>query len=970
MPDRIIVHGARQHNLQNIDVEIPRDALVVVTGLSGSGKSSLAFDTIYAEGQRRYVESLSAYARQFLDRLQKPDVDRIDGLSPAIAIEQRSAGSNPRSLVATTTEVYDYLRLLFAHIGRPHCPRCGRPIAGQSAQRIADRLAALPPGRKVMILAPKVRGRKGEHKEVLASLQRDGFVRARIDGEIRALDEDIDLDRNKRHTIEVVVDRLITGRTTPSRLMDSVETALRAGEGVLVAMVEDPDAPGGWREEIMSEHLACPECGISFPELLPRNFSFNSPYGACPTCHGLGSHLVFVPEKVVPDPNLSIRKGAIPLWRRGPRRLIIYYNHLLRSVAAHYGFDLNTPWKDLPERIRHILLYGSGDEAVAFDFWWGGRRHHVVKPFEGVIPNLERRFQETESDAVRERLRQAMGRVTCPVCKGARLRQESLAVTIRGTNIRDLCAMSIEHAAGFMAELEENMTEQERAIAGEIVKEVRTRLGFLMSVGLGYLTLDRESGTLSGGEAQRIRLATQVGSGLVGVVYVLDEPTIGLHQRDNDRLLSTLERLRDQGNTVIVVEHDLETIRRADYVIDLGPGAGRHGGRLVCCGPPERIAACPDSVTGAFLRRDREIPVPSKRTRGNGRVLRLIGAAEHNLKHIDVEFPLGTFTCITGVSGSGKSTLVDDILKRAVARALGLNADPPGRHERIEGLENVDKLIVIDQSPIGRTPRSNPATYTNAFTLIRQLFAMCPEARMRGYKPGRFSFNVKGGRCEECRGDGIRKIEMQFLPDVYVLCEACKGQRYNRETLNIRYKGKNIAEVLDMTVEEALEFFQHHPGLKRKLGTLDEVGLGYIKLGQPAPTLSGGEAQRVKLAAELARRPRGHTLYILDEPTTGLHVADVEKLLRVLLRLRDQGNTVLVIEHNLEVVKVADYIIDLGPEGGDAGGRIVASGTPEEIAACDGSWTGKYLREVVGIQPARRRAPRGRRARSRKKAVG
>ncbi|NOY82042.1 MAG: excinuclease ABC subunit UvrA [Kiritimatiellaeota bacterium] len=964
MPTEIKVWGARQHNLKNIDVAIPRDALVVITGLSGSGKSSLAFDTIYAEGQRRYVESLSAYARQFLDRLQKPDVERIDGLSPAIAIEQRSAGSNPRSLVATTTEIYDYLRLLFAHIGEPHCPRCGQPVFGQSAQRITDALAAQPEGRRLVILAPRIRGRKGEHREVLAELQRDGFVRARVDGEIRALDEEIELDRNKRHTIEAVVDRLVTGRTSAARLTDSVELALRVGEGVLVAMIEDEHAKNGWREEILSEHLACTHCDISFGELLPRNFSFNSPYGACPTCHGLGNRLVFLPEQVVPDPTLSIRRGAIPLWRRGPRRLIIYYNHLLRCLAEHYGFALTTPWEDLPEKVRQTLLYGSGDEEIVFDFWRGGRRHRMVRPFEGIIPNLMRRFGETESEAVRERLHKAMGRELCPDCRGARLRPESLAVTVRNVNIHELCGMSIEEAAVFANRLEQSLSESERAIAGEIVKEVRGRLGFLLSVGLGYLTLDRESGTLSGGEAQRIRLATQVGSGLVGVAYVLDEPTIGLHQRDNARLLETLEQLRDQGNTVIVVEHDLETIRRADYVVDLGPGAGRNGGRVVCAGTPDQIAACPDSITGGFLRGDRSIPVPTERNPGNGRRLRIVGAAQHNLKHIDTDVPLGTFTCVTGVSGSGKSTLVDDILKRAIRRALGLKGEPPGAHERIEGTEHVDKLIVIDQSPIGRTPRSNPATYTDAFTLIRQLFAKVPDARVRGYKPGRFSFNVKGGRCEECRGDGMKKIEMQFLPDVYVQCEACKGRRYNRETLRIHYRGRSIADVLDMTIEQALEFFKHHPRLQRKLATLDAVGLGYLHLGQPAPTLSGGEAQRVKLAAELARRPRGHTLYILDEPTTGLHAADVEKLLQVLQSLRDQGNTVLVIEHNIDVIKVADHLIDLGPEGGDEGGRVVAAGSPEAVAAVPESYTGQYLRTVLP-SPKPTKARRRRKARRR-----
>ena len=943
---QIRVIGARQHNLKNIDVTLPRDALVVITGLSGSGKSSLAFDTIYAEGQRRYVESLSAYARQFLERLQKPAVDRIEGLSPAIAIEQRSAGSNPRSLVATTTEIYDYLRLLYAHVGQPHCPKCGDPVVGQSAEAIADRVAALPQGRRVMLLAPYVVGKKGKHDSVVERMQRDGFVRARIDGEICPLDQPIRLKATQQHTLEAVVDRLVSGRSTRARVTDSVELALRVGEGTLVVLVAD-DVPGGWREETMSEHLACQRCDVSFGELLPRNFSFNSPYGACPTCHGLGQRLVLLPERVVPDTTRSIRTGAIPLWKRGPRSLLIYYNQLLRCLSEHYGFSLLTPWETLPEAVRRTILHGSGDEEISFEYRLGGKKHKAVRPFEGVIPNLTRRFHETDSEAVRERLRQAMGRELCPDCRGNRLRPESLAVTVGGVGIHELCDMSIHDAAAFVETLPEVLDREARVIAGDILREVSVRLGFMRSVGLGYLTLSRESGTLSGGEAQRIRLATQVGSGLTGVLYILDEPSIGLHQRDNDRLLRTLERLRDQGNTVIVVEHDLETIERADHVVDLGPGAGRHGGRLVCSGSPQDVLACGQSLTGQFMAGVRRIELPETRSAGNGARIRVIGAAEHNLKGIDVDIPLGTLTCVTGVSGSGKSTLVDSILRHAVSRHLGLQAPAPGAHRRIEGLDAVNKMIVIDQSPIGRTPRSNPATYTDAFTRIRQLYARVPESRVRGYGPGRFSFNVKGGRCEECAGDGMKKIEMQFLPDVYVQCEACKGRRYNRETLSVRYKGRSIADVLDMTIEEACECFASVPPLKRKLDTLMAVGLGYVHLGQPATTLSGGEAQRIKLAAELARHPKGHTLYVLDEPTTGLHMADVDRLLRVLVSLRDQGSTVLVIEHHLDVIKVADHIVDLGPEGGVGGGEVVVCGTPEEVAMCPHSHTGAYLRRAL-----------------------
>ena len=943
--NKIIVHGARQHNLKNIDVALPRDKLTVITGLSGSGKSSLAFDTLYAEGQRRYVESLSAYARQFLERLQKPDVEHIEGMSPAIAIEQRSAGSNPRSIVATTTEIHDYLRLLYAHTGQPHCPQCGREVSGQSPQAITDRLLTLPEKQRFMLLAPYVEGRKGEHRDVLQQMQRDGFVRARIDGEVRSLGEGIELEKNKRHTLEVVVDRLVSGKTSPARLTDSIELALRIGDGTMTIMVEDDQATGGWREETASEHLACEHCGISFGEMLPRNFSFNSPYGACPVCHGLGSRLVFKPELVIPDTTLSIRKGAIPLWRRGPRRLIMHYNHLLRCLAAHYDFDLKTPWQNLPAKIRNILLHGSGTEQIRFDYWRRGRHYERVRPFEGILNNLVRRYKETESDAVRERLRKCMELEQCDACRGARLRPESLAVTVNGLSIHDFCDLSVTNAVNFVENL--RLTDEQREIAKDIVKEIRSRLQFLVDVGLEYLTLNRQSATLSGGEAQRIRLATQLGSGLTGVLYVLDEPTIGLHQRDNSRLLSTLKNLRDLGNTVIIVEHDPETIRSADYVLDLGPGAGRNGGELVCAGTPEEVIASKESLTGQYLSGDRKVEVPEKRCKGNRKKLTVIGAREHNLKKIRVAIPLGTFCCVTGVSGSGKSTLVDDTLKNAVYKKFGIRAPRPGRHTRINGLQHIDKMIVIDQSPIGRTPRSNPATYTDTFTLIRQLFAKTPDARMRGYKPGRFSFNVKGGRCEECKGDGIKKIEMTFLPDVYVQCETCNGKRYNRETLNVLYRGRSIAEVLEMTVDQALEFFQKVPRIRRKLETLSAVGLGYIHLGQPATTLSGGEAQRVKLATELARKPTGHTLYILDEPTTGLHLDDISKLLGVLRTLRDQGNTVLIIEHNLDVIKVADHIVDLGPEGGDAGGQLVATGTPEEIAACEESHTGRYLRTVL-----------------------
>lgn len=941
----IFIKGARQHNLKNIDVEIPRDKLTVITGLSGSGKSSLAFDTLYAEGQRRYVESLSAYARQFLDRMQKPKVEHIEGLSPAIAIEQRSAGSSPRSTVATVTEIYDYLRLLYAHTGIAHCPQCGKELHSQSAQTICEKILAYPEGRKLMILAPFVTGRKGEHREILEQISAEGFVRARVDGEFMVLDEDnIELDKNKRHTIEAVVDRLVSGQIDSARLNDSIELALKHGSGVLTVMLENTE--GGWTEEQISEHLACLDCEISFGKLLPRNFSFNSPYGACKKCSGLGALMVMNPKLVVPDETLSIRKGAIPGWRRGPRRLIIYYNMLLRKLSEHLNCPdmLTRPFKDLEPEIREAILFGTEDN-IEFTYTIRGKRHLWSKPFEGVLLNMQRRLEETESESVRERLRKYLMPQTCPECNGARLNPVSLAVKVGGLAINELNALPIEKAFDFFQNLE--LSKEAQVISAEVVREIKSRLGFLNNVGLSYLTLDRQSSTLSGGEAQRIRLATQLGCGLVGVLYILDEPSIGLHQRDNDRLLDTLITLRDIGNTVIVVEHDLDTIMRADHVLDLGPGAGLHGGEIVAAGTPEQVKKNPKSLTGHFLSGEKAVEIPAERSKGTGEKLVIKGATHNNLKNIDVTIPLGTFCCISGVSGSGKSSLINEILKRALNRHLNINDAPPGEHKSIHGLEAINKAIIIDQSPIGRTPRSNPATYTDAFAYIRNLFAELPESKIRGYKPGRFSFNVKGGRCEACRGDGIKKIEMQFLADVYVECSACNGKRFNAETLTIRYKKQNIADVLDMTVSEATEFFSSHPALYRKLKTLQDVGLGYIHLGQAATTLSGGEAQRVKLASELSRIPRGHTIYILDEPTTGLHLADIKQLLKVLFQLRDKGNTVLVIEHNLDVIKTADHIIDLGPEGGEAGGQVIAKGTPEQVAKVKKSYTGQYLKEYL-----------------------
>ncbi len=941
----IVVAGAREHNLKNITVRIPRHRLTVITGLSGSGKSSLAFDTLYAEGQRRFVESLSAYARQFLEQMQKPDVDHIEGLPPAISIEQRTAGANPRSIVATTTEIHDYLRLLFAAIGRPHCPKCGRPIARQTAEEITTQLLALPEGSRVTLLAPIVTGRKGEHAEVFDDLRKKGLIRARVDGEIVEIETRPKLDKKRKHTIEAVIDRLIVGEKSRPRFADSVELALRTGDGVLTGLIQPPN--GDPYEKLFSEKNACVPCRLSFESLLPRHFSFNSPYGACPECHGLGSVEVFDENLIVPNPDLSIDDGAIQAWRRGGRRLILYYKMLLRGVVAHYGISVNTSWKDLPDEHRRILLHGSGDEEIEFGFWRGGAWRRYTKPFEGVIPNLRRRLEETDSEYTRERLRSYLSRQTCPVCHGARLRPEALACTVAGRSIYDLIRLSVAEATRWFDVLE--LTPSEEAIARLLLKEIRQRLRFLMDVGLDYLTLDRESGTLSGGEAQRIRLATQIGSGLVGVLYVLDEPSIGLHPRDNGKLIATLQRLRDLGNTVVVVEHDEQAIRAADWVIDLGPGAGRHGGEVIYAGEVAGLTAEERSLTARYLNRATSIQTPTARRQPDGRWLKIHGAQANNLKDIDVAIPIGLFVCITGVSGSGKSTLVEDILRRALYRHFYGSREQPGAYRRITGVEFLDKVVTIDQSPIGRTPRSNPATYTGAFDQIRDLFARLPASRVRGYGPGRYSFNVKGGRCEKCRGDGMLRIEMHFLPDVYVPCELCRGRRYNHETLEVRYQGRNIADVLDMTVDEALEFFRAVPAIERKLRTLSEVGLGYLQLGQPATTLSGGEAQRVKLSSELSRRETGRTLYMLDEPTTGLHFADVHRLLDVLEKLRDAGNTVLVIEHNLDVIKRADYLIDLGPEGGEGGGRIVATGTPEAVAQRPESYTGQALRAVLGL---------------------
>ena len=1002
----IRIGGAREHNLKNLTLNIPRDKLVVITGLSGSGKSSLAFDTIYAEGQRKYVESLSAYARQFLDQMQKPDVDFIEGLSPAIAIEQRSSGSSPRSIIATTTEIYDYLRLLYAHVGQPYCPETGVPIVRQTTSDIVDRIIGLPLRTRVMLLAPVVRDQKGEFRDVVERLSREGFVRARVDGELVELANGarIKLDPKEKHTIEAVVDRLVIDEKIRVRLSDSVETALRWGEGVLLTLHQEPEGrmqnaecrmqnadsgltfqpsafslqpsafpPPPWIETLHSNRNLSPATGKSYEPLTPKHFSFNAPSGACPVCHGLGQKLVFDEGLVVPDPEKSLEQGAILPWRRGGKRMVVYYKGLLRGVAKHYEQSMEAPHKNLPEEFKHVLLHGSGETEVEFTFWRAGKVSKVTRPFDGVIPNLQRLYQESESEFTRNRLKGFMSPQFCDACEGRRLKPEILAVTLGaatvgepgvmlprsvaptlpGLSIMDVCSLSVDRADQFFATLK--LTEFQEKIAHDLIKEIHARLGFLKNVGLGYLTLNRESATLSGGEAQRIRLATQIGAGLVGVLYILDEPSIGLHQRDNDRLLCTLAGLRDLGNSVIVVEHDADTIRQADYIIDLGPGAGVRGGELVAAGTLAEVLVHPQSLTAQYLRGELSIAIPRHRVKPSEDRgwLEVLGARENNLKNIDARIPLGTLTCVTGVSGSGKSTLVDDSLRRALSRKFFGSKERPGLHRALKGFERLDKVIVIDQAPIGRTPRSNPATYTGMFDHIRNLFARLPAAKIRGYGAGRFSFNVKGGRCEKCQGDGLIKIEMHFLPPVYVTCEACNGRRYNRETLEITYKGLNIADVLDLTVDEAVTFFRAVPQIYEPLLTLAEVGLGYIGLGQSATTLSGGEAQRVKLATELSRKATGRTLYILDEPTTGLHFHDVAKLLEVLFKLRASGNTLLVIEHNLDVIKTADWIIDLGPEGGDAGGQIVAQGAPEIVANCPASHTGQYLRHVLVPEQAR-----------------
>jgi excinuclease ABC subunit A len=933
--DHIVVRGAREHNLKSIDVRIPRDRITVITGLSGSGKSSLAFDTIYAEGQRRYVESLSTYARQFLGQMEKPDVDYIEGLSPSISIEQRTAGTNPRSTVGTITEIYDYLRLLYARIGVPHCFKCGQEISRQSVEQMVDGLVTVKPGTPVQIMAPLVRGRKGEHRDLLEKARRDGFVRARVDGVLHDLDSKIRIDKKRKHTIEVVVDRLKIGPDVRWRLADSIETALKMGNGIVSVTI------GSREERLLSQLFACIDCGVGFPEISPRMFSFNSPYGACEVCDGIGRKLEIDPSLIVPDPALSIADGAIVPW--GRQRPSVTWA-MVECAAERYGISLKRPFASLTEAHKRLMLYGSGDEEIVFKFATKRGRAEYASAFEGIIPNLERRYLETQSEEIRTWLEQFMAMKACPACGGARLRPEGLAVKVGGRSISEVTDLAVDQALRFFGDLETPLSL--RKIAGPIVKEIKERLRFMTDVGLGYLTLARGASTLAGGELQRIRLATQIGSSLVGVLYVLDEPSIGLHMRDNRRLLNTLKRLRDLGNTVIVVEHDRETIMAADYLIDLGPGAGKDGGRVVASGSPEEVRANPASLTGRYLSGDKWIPTPAVRHGGSGERLVVRGARHHNLKNIDVAVPLGTLTCVTGVSGSGKSTLINEILYRALARHFYMSKDEPGEHDALDGIDLIDKVIDIDQSPIGRTPRSNPATYTGLFGPIREVFAQVPEARMRGYHPGRFSFNVKGGRCEACEGDGVIKIEMHFLPDVYVRCDVCKGKRYDRETLEIRFRGKSIADVLEMTVAEAREFLANIPSIKRKLDTLYDVGLGYIALGQPATTLSGGEAQRVKLAKELSKVSTGRTLFILDEPTTGLHFEDTLMLLDVLRRLVDKGNTVVIIEHNPDCIKVADHIVDLGPEGGDAGGRVVAEGTPEEVARVPASYTGEVLRRV------------------------
>ncbi len=934
--DEILVRGARQHNLKNIDVNIPRDKMVVITGISGSGKSSLAFDTIYAEGQRRYVESLSSYARQFLGQMDKPDVEHIEGLSPAISIDQKTTSHNPRSTVGTVTEIYDYLRLLFARVGHPHCPNCKIPITGQSLDQMVDTVMRFPEGTRFQLIAPIVRGRKGTHEKILDDIRRAGFLRVRVDGETQLVDEDVSLEKNQQHDIEIIVDRLVMGNGLRNRLADSLSTTLSWGEGIAII-----DRLDDGEELLLSEHMACVECGFSLMELSPRLFSFNSPYGACPACDGLGHHLVADPELIVPDTSMTLSEGAIAPWSRGE-----YYPQLLKAVCEHWQIPMDVPFASLSDEQRKAILHGAGSETFHFVYRNRyGRERSRDRHFRGVLENIERRHRESNSEAARRRAETFMSSQACPTCKGARLRPEVLAVTVGNANISELCDLPIEELFDFFKSLQ--LGQREQVIARQILIEIKKRLEFLVDVGLPYLTLGRGAATLAGGESQRIRLATQIGSGLVGVLYILDEPSVGLHQRDNRRLLSTLENLRDLGNTLIIVEHDEETILRADHVIDIGPGAGDHGGEIVVQGSPEDIMQCSDSVTGRYLVGTERIPVPARRRRDSKAEIVIEGAREHNLKSIDVHIPLGIFVGITGVSGSGKSTLMHDILYRQLARDLHRAHHPAGRHDRILGQEHLQKVIEIDQSPIGRTPRSNPATYTGTFDYIRELFAKTPEARVRGYTKGRFSFNLKGGRCEACNGQGIVKIEMHFLPDLYVPCEVCDGKRYNRETLEVQYKGKTIAEVLDMTVEEAYGFFAEIPPLENHLGTLRDVGLGYIKLGQPATTLSGGEAQRVKLATELSRRSNGGSLYLLDEPTTGLHSADIQQLLSVLQRLVEEGATVVIIEHNLDVIKSVDYILDLGPEGGAGGGRIVAKGTPEEIAQNPDSHTGRYLGEIL-----------------------
>ena len=938
--DTLIVRGAREHNLQNVDLTIPRNKLVVFTGLSGSGKSSLAFDTIYAEGQRRYVESLSSYARQFLGQMEKPDVDAIEGLSPAISIDQKTTSRNPRSTVGTVTEIHDYLRLLFARIGIPHCPHCGKEIRQQTIDQMVDAILTYPEGTRMQVLSPIVRARKGEHAKLLEEARKSGFVRVRIDGEMYELDDTPTLDKKKVHTIELVVDRLILrpGKELRQRLADSLETACARGAGLVLIDLFDKG------ELLFSQNYACPDCGISIEELAPRMFSFNSPFGACPTCSGLGTLMKISPDILFPDKKLSLREGALNAMGFNTRDENGIAMQYFKAMGEKYGFTPDTPVEELSPNAWKAILYGTGKEKITITYENATGHGEYATPFEGVIPTLQRRYQETSSESMKQVYEEYMAEEACPDCHGQRLKPEALAVTVGGLNLAQVSDMSIVDCRAFFQGL--TLTEKEQMIAAQILKEINARLGFLADVGLGYLTLSRAAGSLSGGEAQRIRLATQIGSSLTGVLYILDEPSIGLHQRDNTKLLTTLKQLRDQGNTLIVVEHDEDTMYAADWIVDVGPGAGIHGGRIVAQGTVEDIKADPNSLTGQYLCGVRHIPVPASRRMPSG-WLKVVGAQEHNLKNIDVSIPLGVLCCITGVSGSGKSSLVNEILYKHLARTLNHAKARPGRFERMEGVEQLDKIICIDQSPIGRTPRSNPATYTGLFELIRRIFAQCPEAKARGYRENRFSFNVKGGRCEACAGDGLLKIEMHFLPDIYVPCEVCKGKRYNRETLEVTYKGKNIYDVLDMNVEEALTFFENHAQIRRKLETLYDVGLGYMKLGQSSTTLSGGEAQRVKLATELSRRATGRTIYLLDEPTTGLHMADVDKLISVLQRLTDTGNTVLVIEHNLDVIKVADHIIDLGPEGGDGGGRIVAQGTPEEVCACPGSFTGQYLKPLL-----------------------